>query len=66
MLERAKNRNDCLPQQTEVTENECEKMSEDGERKRGGSTSQRAGLVTLGEMRKCVAAQRNRNEREKE
>lgn len=44
MLERAKNCKDCLPQQMEVTENECEKLSEDGERRRKGSTSQQAGL----------------------
>lgn len=44
MLERAKNGKDCLPQQMEVTENECEMLSEDGERKREGSTSQQAGL----------------------
>lgn len=44
MLERAKNGEDCLPQQMDFTENECEKLSEDGERKREGSTSQQAGL----------------------
>lgn len=69
MLERAKNVEDFLPQQMEFTENECEKLSEDGERKREGGKYISEGWVRqevmLGETGKCVAVQRNRNERKR-